>query len=239
MSRQLFDLAASDPRVRFSPYCWRVRMALAHKELDVTTVPWRFTEKTALAFAKSQQVPVLVDDDVVIPDSMAIADYLEHRYPENPLFGSSEARAMANFVRHWVESVLSPGLIKQILVDIARIVAPCDVEYFRTTREARFGMSLEAVCADRDARLPEFRDTLQPLRLTLSGQKFLNGSGPGFSDYLVFGAFQWARCASSRVLLTHDDPVQEWLERILALYDGLGKNAPRATDPCGPTTIRP
>lgn len=238
MSRQLFDLAASDPKIRFSPYCWRIRMALAHKGLDVTTIPWRFTDKKALAFANTQQVPVLVDDDVVIADSMVIADYLEQRYPERPLFGSPEARAEANFIRHWVESVLSPGLVKQILVDIALILAPCDVQYFRTTREARFGMSLEAFCADRDARLPGFRDTLQPLRLTLSGQSFLNGLGPGFSDYLVFGALQWARCVSSRVLLTHDDPVQEWLERILALYGGLGANAPRALDPSGGTTTR-
>ena len=34
----MHDLAGADPAVRFSPYCWRVRMALAHKGLDVETI---------------------------------------------------------------------------------------------------------------------------------------------------------------------------------------------------------
>ena len=47
----MHDLAGADPALRFSPYCWRTRMALAHKGLAVETIPWRFTEKAALAFS--------------------------------------------------------------------------------------------------------------------------------------------------------------------------------------------
>ena len=43
----MYDLAGADPALRFSPYCWRMRMALAHKGLAVETVPWRFTERTS------------------------------------------------------------------------------------------------------------------------------------------------------------------------------------------------
>ena len=39
---RFFDLAGADPDIRFSPNCWRIRMALAHKGLDAETVPWRF-----------------------------------------------------------------------------------------------------------------------------------------------------------------------------------------------------
>ncbi|MDE1903950.1 MAG: glutathione S-transferase N-terminal domain-containing protein, partial [Alphaproteobacteria bacterium] len=38
---KLFDLAGADDDRRFSPYCWRVKLALAHKGLPVETVPWR------------------------------------------------------------------------------------------------------------------------------------------------------------------------------------------------------
>jgi hypothetical protein len=38
----LYDLAGDDPSLRFSPYCWRTRLALAHKGLQVETIPWRF-----------------------------------------------------------------------------------------------------------------------------------------------------------------------------------------------------
>ena len=61
MARELFDLAAGDDTVRFSPYCWRIRMALAHKGLDVNMVPVRFTEKDKIAFSGQKLVPVLRD----------------------------------------------------------------------------------------------------------------------------------------------------------------------------------
>lgn len=230
MGRQLYDLAGRDPDVRFSPYCWRVRMALAHKALPVTTIPWRFTDKSAIEFAHTTLVPVLVDDTHTIADSMAIADYLDARYPERPLFDSPAVRGLANFVRHWTESVVFPGVLEQILVDIPPALAPCDLEYFRTSRERRIGKSLEAFCANRDASLPVFLQQLTPLRLSLSGQHFLCGSRAQFPDYIVFGAFQWARCVSAREILPAADPLRAWFERMLQLFGGLGASAPRA---CG------
>ena len=38
MTIQMFDLAAAEPDRRFSPYCWRTRLALAHKGLPVETI---------------------------------------------------------------------------------------------------------------------------------------------------------------------------------------------------------
>lgn len=45
----MFDLAGAESDRRFSPYCWRIRLALAHKGLELETISWRFTEKAALA----------------------------------------------------------------------------------------------------------------------------------------------------------------------------------------------
>jgi glutathione S-transferase len=59
----MYDLAGADPALRFSPYCWRIRMALAHKGLDVETVPWRFTDKDVIAFSGQGRVPVIRDGD--------------------------------------------------------------------------------------------------------------------------------------------------------------------------------
>jgi glutathione S-transferase len=49
MTIERYDLAAADPRIMFSPFCWRVRMALLHKGLDFTVVPWRFSDRSATA----------------------------------------------------------------------------------------------------------------------------------------------------------------------------------------------
>ncbi len=33
MAITMYDLAGADPNRRFSPFCWRTKMALAHKGL--------------------------------------------------------------------------------------------------------------------------------------------------------------------------------------------------------------
>src|SRR5579875_3327011 len=161
----LYDLAGAEAERRFSPYCWRTRMALAHKGLAFETVPWRFTEKDKIAFSGQGRVPVIRDGDRVVHDSTAIADDLETRYPDRPsLFGGASGRALTRFVQNWTETVVHTGLIRLVVLDILRHCAPQDREYFRLSREERFGAALEEVVRDRDARLPAFRASLEPLR---------------------------------------------------------------------------
>ena len=80
MTITMYDLAGAEMDRRFSPFCWRSRMALAHKGLAVETVPWRFTEKDKLPQPNAGRVPVIVDGERVVHDSTAIADYLEECY---------------------------------------------------------------------------------------------------------------------------------------------------------------
>lgn len=88
MGLQLYDLAGAEPERRFSPYCWRTKLALAHKGIAVETIPWRFTDKDTIAFSGQGRVPVLVDGDRIVSDSWVIATYLEKTYADRPsLFG--------------------------------------------------------------------------------------------------------------------------------------------------------
>jgi glutathione S-transferase len=222
----LYDLAGAEADRRFSPFCWRTRMALAHKGLDVETVPWRFTEKDKLPQPNTGRVPVIVDGDRVVHDSTAIADYLEERYPDHPsLFGGEIGRALARFVQNWTETVLLVGLIRLVLLDIHRHCAPQDQVYFRRSREERFGTTLEEVVRDREGRLPAFRASLDPLRRTVERQDFISGRTPAYVDYVVFGAFQWARAISDFEVLADDDPVKVWRSRMLDLFSGLARRA--------------
>jgi glutathione S-transferase len=227
MAITLYDLAGAEADRRFSPFCWRARMALAHKGLDVETVPWRFTEKDQLPQPNAGRVPVIVDDGKVVHDSTAIADYLETRYPDRPtLFAGESGRALTSFVQNWTETVLQPALVGLVVLDIWQHAAPQDQSYFRQSREERFGTSLENVVKDREQRLPAFRDSLAPLRRTLERQKFLSGEVPAYADYVVFGAFQWARAISDLELLAADDPVAAWRGRLLDAFGGLARRAP-------------
>ena len=41
----LWELAGADPNCVFSPFVWRVRLALYYKGQSYKSVPWRYTEK--------------------------------------------------------------------------------------------------------------------------------------------------------------------------------------------------
>lgn len=222
----LYELAGAEPDRLFSPYCWRTRMALAHKGLEARTIAWRFTEKEAIAKSGQGLVPVLVDGDRWIADSWAIAEYLEDAYSDRPsLFGGAAGRALSRFYNNWTNAALQPGLIRFALLDVHRHLHEKDKAYFRQSREQRFGQTLEAFVADRDRYLDPFRQSLAPLRSTLQAQRFLGGDKPLYADYIVFGAFQWVRCISDYRVLADDDPIAAWRGRMLDLFDGTAGKA--------------
>ncbi len=99
MAITMYDLCGAEAERRFSPFCWRARMALAHKGLEVETVPWRFTEKDKLPTPNAGRVPVIIDDGRVVHDSTAIAEYLEERYADRPVAVRWRGRARADALR--------------------------------------------------------------------------------------------------------------------------------------------
>lgn len=228
MSMILYDLAGADPALRFSPYCWRTRFALAHKGLPVETVAWRFSDKPVIAFSGQDRVPVLRDGDHTVADSWAIAEYLEETYPAPTLFAGTGGRAHARFINSWADATLIPVLARLIIRDLLDVVAPADVAYFRSSRESRFGATLEQIQADREERVVAFRELLTPARMTLRRQPWLGGAAPSYADFILGGTLMWPRCASRFALLADNDPLHDWQDRLLDLFGGLGRNARRA-----------
>jgi len=230
MTLKLYDLAGADDNHRFSPYCWRVRMACAHKGLPLETIPWRFTEKDRLPQPSNGTVPVLVDRGEVIADSWRILNFLDQRYSADPLFGSEPAVGAALFLKLWTEQILNPLVSRIVVRDVWSKLAERDRSYFRESREKRFGQSLEQVVENRDQTVLRLREALEPVRTILCERTFLSGASAAGPDYILFGVFQWARCVSSFPLLLNDDPTYAWQTRMLGLFDGLADRAPAALD---------
>jgi glutathione S-transferase len=220
----LYDLVLQDDR-RPSPFCWRAKFALKHKDLAWRDEPVGFTEKQKIAFAQSQTVPVIHDGPKVVKDSWAIAQHLESAYPEKPLFGP--ARHHAHFVASWVDSAVQPALFPIIVSDLYERVRPVDQPYFQESRSKRLGTtdfaSFQATA--REKGVATFRTVLEPARRVLKEQPFLSGKQPAYPDYALAGTFLWARVASPLALLEADDPVHAWRERMLDLFDGMGRKA--------------
>jgi glutathione S-transferase len=81
------------------PYCARVRIVLAEKGVDHEAVPIDLDDRPGWIYEKNPlgRVPVLEDDDeLCLPESAVIMEYLEERFPELALLPEGlEERAAA------------------------------------------------------------------------------------------------------------------------------------------------
>jgi glutathione S-transferase len=226
VTRILHDLVCIDDR-RPSPFCWRIKYALAHKGLAFEARPVGFTEIPRLCGGGFKTVPILEDDGRVIHDSWAIADHLDAAYPERPLFASPAERGLCRFTEAWLIEVFQQ-VFPIYVGDIHDHTLAGDRAYFRDSRERRLGRTLEEVTAGREARIAAARASLGPLRLMLQhqGQRFMAGEQAGFADYMTAGVLLWISSVATIPLLAADDPIVDWFNRMRGLYGGLGYSSP-------------
>jgi len=106
-------------RARFSTNVERVALALAHKGVEVESVVISYDDRSPVVEVSGQRlVPVLVDEAVVVPDSVAILRYLEEKWPEPPLFPRDPARrAELDLFLDWFNEVwkVAPNAIEDEL----------------------------------------------------------------------------------------------------------------------------
>ncbi|MGL6224533.1 MAG: glutathione S-transferase family protein [Steroidobacteraceae bacterium] len=81
-----------------SPYSWRVLLALEYKRLTYDSHPLQFSKQEhkspqMLRMNPRGRVPVLKDGDYIVFESLACLQYLDRKYPEYPLFGTSAEEA--------------------------------------------------------------------------------------------------------------------------------------------------
>ncbi|HWU74040.1 MAG TPA: glutathione S-transferase family protein [Sphingomonas sp.] len=137
-----------------SPYARKVFLALDHKGVDYEIdpiVPFfggdEFTRLNPL-----RRIPVLIDGDLVIPDSTVICEYLDDRYPEKPLYPADPAqRARARWLEEFADSRLGDVMIWKLFFQ--RNVKP---------RVWKQETDEEQVAAVVTRDLPEIMDWLEP-----------------------------------------------------------------------------
>ena len=215
---------------RYSTFSWRTRLALAHKGLAFAVHPVAVSDKAAVAFSGQGKVPILKHDGQVVTDSWAIACYLERAFPDAPsLFGGPVGESLTHFFNLWADRELVPALVPCLMRDVLDCVEEADARHLRAQIEGFFKKSLEELAGERAKALEQFRRRLQPARKTLEQRRFLGGDAPAYADHILFGVLQWARVVSTATVLEANDVVAVWFERVLDLYDGVGRNElPRA-----------
>jgi glutathione S-transferase len=220
---ELWELGGRDD-CRFSTFSWRSRLALHHKRVAFATHAVSVSDKAAVSFSGQDKVPILKHDDRVISDSWAIACYLEQAFPDRPsLFGGEVGETLTQVFNVWVDRELVPALIPYLMLDVLHCVNDADAAHLRGQIEGALKKSLEELAADREKAVSTFRRKLQPIRKTLEEKRFLGGVAPTYADYILFSLLQWSRVISLTQVLEPADVIAAWFERVLDLYDGVGR----------------
>ncbi len=222
---RLYELVIDNGRA-ISPYVWRVRYALAHKHLPFESIPVGFADIPQACGGRFKTVPIIEHGDTALAESWDIVDYLERAFPDRPaLFSGPAEHAMVRLVDAWFSGEVLRRLFGLYALDIHNAIRPEDRPYYRRTREARIGATLEAFAAERAERLPAVRQALAPLRAQLARAPFLGGAQPNYADYIALSAFLWAGSVATLPLLARsDETLIGWLERGFDLFDGLGRD---------------
>lgn len=228
MTIKLYDLALGDIEVRPSPFCWLAKFALLHKGRDFETVPLRFTEKDNYPDKDHGKLPILVDGETVICDSANIVAHAEKNYTGKPLVSSKAEGAAADFYSAWLGANLFPKLGPMMFVRVWVAADEGDKDYFRTTREARFGGKTLEELAATPGLAQGVEAALQTLAAPLVRYRFLGGDEPNLADYIVFSPIMWQRSLTLEPLYEAPQAVSAWQERMLDLFDGYGRRAKSA-----------
>ncbi len=166
-----------------SPFAWRVLLTL---ELKKVAYQSRLLQVSAgenrapefLALNPRGRVPVLRDNDYVLPESLAIMAYLDRKHPDPPLFGGSAKtvgqvwRAVLDFDFYVAGEAMT------------RVVLPI---YFGQVEEDEVREAAEEVRAE-----------LGRMEKTLAGQAWLVGDAMSAADIAVYPFIETLLRAASK-----------------------------------------
>ena len=219
--------------VNDSPFCLKARICLNVKGVPFRRVPLTVGRLRELRRINPLgKVPVLVQDEMVIPDSSRIIRHLEAEHRDPVLIPAGrEARAYACLLEEWADEAL------YFIVGAFKWLNPAnrDAALANTVNEMS-GVLLRPLVgrmmAWRIARryaawgygpgaLEHFaermREHLATLSTLLDGKDYLLGRVPTVADVAVFAQLAWMRRYAERELLDDAPVVRDWLDAFAAL----------------------
>jgi glutathione S-transferase len=201
-----------------SPFAWRVMLTLEIKGLPYQSKLLEFSKQQHkapdyLRLNPRGKVPTLKDGEFVVCESLAIMAYLDRKYPDPPLFGTTPEEC---------------GFICQIISESESYIAPAGD---KIVRPMFFGKGLDQVDAIQEAAASVRRE-LAITDARLKQSTWLVGGQISAADIAVFPLIQLLlRAASKEAAQSFDlgliplsatyPNIARWVRRIEALpgYD--------------------
>jgi len=197
-----------------SPFSWRVLLALAHKRLPYESHVLHLDQQEhqspqMLKMNPRGRVPVLKDGDYVVFESVAVLYYLDMKYPQPPIFGTSPEEA---------------GVIMRVICEFQSYAEPSLQKITSAIFQDRVAEDIDALTdamhvVGREARTIEGR---------LSKEEWIVGERYSATDMVIFPWIQLLRRALDRsgaaelgarfLLMERNYPaLARWIHRIESL----------------------
>lgn len=167
-----------------SPFAWRVMLTLEVKRLKYESRLLEFSKEDHkspeyLKLNPRGKVPALKDGDFVLYESLAIMAYLDQKYPDPPIFGTTpqETGRIWRSISETDSYLVAPG---------AKVIAPIF-----------FGKGLEKT-AEIQAAAATIRDELKRIDAALAGSVWIVGSCISAADIALFPLVQILLRAASK-----------------------------------------
>ncbi|KAF9361776.1 hypothetical protein BGX34_006928 [Mortierella sp. NVP85] len=202
---KLFELVDGKTRsISFSPAVWRAKFALNFKSIPYQSVPLTFLEipveiRAACPNLSAPTVPALqLENGQGLLDSLAIAEYLEEKYPDRPLlFGKSPAeKRLQLFFQSYVQSKLHPAMQRMVYQGTYDMQDSGNADYFKTSRQKSSGRPHDQIAGDRNENLRELKENLKIIHATLQSGDWISGDHPGWGDFVLAASFTWLNACS-------------------------------------------
>jgi glutathione S-transferase len=167
-----------------SPFSWRVLLALEHKRLSYESHLLHFDKQEhqspqMLKLNPRGRVPVVRDGDYVVFESLAILYYLDVKYPDAPIFGTSPEEA---------------GVIMRVICEFQTYTEPALAKIVGAVFSGEVAEALDDLTdamhlVGREARTIEGR---------LSKENWIVGASYSATDMVIFPWIQLLRRALDR-----------------------------------------
>lgn len=109
-------------------------------------------------------------------DSLAIAEYLDEKYPDRPsIFGNPSEKKLQLFFQSYVQAKLHPTIQRLVFNGMYDMQESENAHYFRTSREKTLGMTYDKIPGDRDENLRELKENLGIIHAALRSGDWIFG----------------------------------------------------------------
>ncbi|KAH7890789.1 hypothetical protein F5I97DRAFT_1798953 [Phlebopus sp. FC_14] len=208
-----YDIPSQMAGNAWSPNTWKTRYALNIKGIPYKTEWVEYPDIAQVAKkigapptgtssdgSPSYTLPIIQDPNTgkVISDSFLIAEYLDETYPGGNVLFPPGTKPLMQALEHGVVGAIESLFLFQLALTCPQLNPPSE-KYFRSTREAAYGMKIEEFSpegAKREADWAKAKEGLTAVDRWLSkngGGKYVMGDSVSYADGILAGWLIWIK----------------------------------------------